>query len=792
MRISLDWLKDFIDLPEDTNRIIESLTLNGFQVENIIKPYKSIHKDLKIVKIIKADPHPSREELTVVRILDNVSEHTVICGAKNVRVGATGVWAPPGSEVSGHQINERKFGAIESSGMLLSLMELGLEEKSTGIWLFNFKGKIGTRLSDILKPDDTVLEINITPNRGDALSHIGIARELSAYFDIPLRTPPIDFESVDRESPISINIENDTACPIYQGTYAENIVIKESEIKIQKRLIESGLRPINNIVDLSNYIMLETGHPTHTFDYNYLKGQKIIVRNAMDQEKITLLNGVTLSLNRNNLVICDEKTALALAGIMGGEYSSIVDSTDKILLECAVFDPDSIRNTTSMHNVSSDSSYRFARGVDTSTVDYASKRFMRLLKEELPDAVVYRGILVKRGDIDQKKKIRFRYEKCKRILNRDCGRDFIKKILISLGFKIDEEDSESINLTGPSHRYDNSMEEDIIEEVARIYGYNRFGIRLPHTETFDTELNLKDAFTRKIRYLLSNLGLSEVINYTFISEDTNSIFATSEQILIKNPIAQDMISMRKSILPSLINNAILNISRQNKNIRLFESGSVFYKREEITEELHLGILLSGNRFDRVWSQPQIEYDFYDLKGILEIIFDSLKIDKINFLAQDIPNFLHPRIAATIEINGKKTGLLGEIHPNLLKKLDIRQKLFVAELNLDILFEAFKEAAILFKAYSPFPAVDRDIALVIDRQITSRELINEIRNMNIPLIEEIEIFDLYEGKGIEEGKKSIGIALKYRSGESTLTDEVIEKIHSKIIDNLSKKFYARLR
>lgn len=792
MKISLDWIKEFIDLPQDTDRIIESLTLNGFEVEQVIKPYSNIDSKIKIVKIIDYRPHPSQKELSIARIYDGRQEYTVVCGAKNLRSGAFTVWAPPGSRVLGKEIGNRRFGDTNSNGMLLSLMDLGLEERSEGIWLFNTREEIGSLLTDILMPHEVILEINVTPNRGDALSHLGIAREISAYYDLNLRLHPTNLQVVEGDPPLNITIENGAACPVYQATYAENISIKESDIRIQKRLIESGFRPINNIVDLSNYIMLETGHPTHTFDFSCLKGERIIVRNAKENEKITLLNGTTLSLNEKNLLICDESSPLALAGVMGGEYSSITGSTNRILLECAVFHPDSIRITTAMYNLSSDSSFRFARGVDPSTVDYASRRFMHLLKEEIPGSGVYKSLTVKNRDVDKKNRLSFSYDKCNRLLNITIKKDFIKKTLVALGFSIESEDSESLNIIVPSHRYDISIEEDIVEEIARIYGYNRFGIRLPHTEIFETGLNNRERFERNVRGILAGLGLNEVKNYTFISEDMNSIFSSKEAVEIKNPIAQEMASMRKSLLPSLLNTARLNLNRQNRDLRLFESGTVFFRDKEIVEESHIGILLCGNRFERVWSQPQIEYNFYDLKGVIEALFERLNIRSIEFIAMDIPKFLHPGMSAIIELSGKRIGIAGEIHPGLLSRLDIKQKIYLAELNLDPIFEYYLNSSYIFREYSPYPAIDRDIALVLDHKIAAADIIAEIRNMQLKLVEEISIFDLYEGGGIEEGKKSIGIALRYRSKDSTLTDEDVEKIHSKIIDNLMKRFYARLR
>ncbi|MGC9044668.1 MAG: phenylalanine--tRNA ligase subunit beta [Myxococcota bacterium] len=792
MRISIDYLKNFIEIPYDDEKIINDLTLNGLEVEGVSKPYKDIDENIKIVDIISVKPHKDSPELFIVEINDGSKDITVICGARNVKAGVKGLWAPPDSIVLGHKINIREIKGVQSSGMLLSLEELGLEEKSEGIWLFNSTHKAGTPIIDILKRDTTLIEINITPNRGDALSYLGIARELSAYYNLKLKMPPSEFRRVQKASPIQIIVESPTECPLYQGTYAEKVYVKESDIYIQKLLIESNLRPINNIVDISNFIMLETGHPNHTFDFSYIKGGKIIVRNAKNGEKIKLLNGTELTLSEKNLLICDESSPVALAGVMGGEYSSILDSTNSILLECAVFNPDSIRLTTSMYNINSDSSYRFARGVDCDTVDYATKRFMYLLQMDIPEVLIYDTITIKSDELTKNKIIHFRLEKADRLLNKRIDRTFIKDVLENLGMNIKSEDRNIFEITIPSHRYDISCEEDIIEEIARIYGYNKFGSRLPHTEISETGMNLKDRFFRTIARALADFGLNEVINYTFISGETNSIFSDDTDILIKNPIAQDMASMRKSIIPSLLNTAVLNINRQNKDVRIFEIGKVFIRPTDIIEEEHLGILLSGRCYERLWANPQREFDFYDIKGIIENLLGILNIPDVSFTKSDLPQFLHNGKSARLILNGKSCGVVGELQPLTLKRFDLKQNVLVAELNLEQIFESFIRSYPVFKKYSLFPAVDRDIALVVSKDITSEEITNEIKKMNIPIVEEISIFDLYEGKGVEDGKKSIGIALKYRSYDSTLTDEEIDKIHSKIIDNLIKKFYARLR
>lgn len=792
MRISIGYLKNFIDISYDTEKIIKDLTLNGFEVEGVFYPYKNIDEKIKIVEILSVRPHPSTPELSLVDINDGKDKKTVVCGAKNAREGTKTIWAPPGSVVQGFEIREKEFKGIKSPGMLLSLEELGLEEKSDGIWLFKSNFNAGTPLTDILKKDTIVIEINITPNRGDALSYLGIARELSAYYNLKLQLPPYEHKISNKDSPFNILIENQRDCPLYQGTYIEGVKIRESDISIQKFLIESGLRPVNNIVDISNFIMLETGHPNHTFDFSYIKGRKIVVRNARNGEKIKLLNGTELTLTEKNLLICDEASPVALAGIMGGEYSSILNNTKSVLLECAIFNPDSIRLTSSMYNISSDSSYRFARGVNPATVDFATKRFMYLLRQELPEADIYKTITIKNDTFLKEKRLTFRYSKSDKLLGREIDRSFIKQTLNNLGIETILEGDESVELVIPLHRYDISVEEDIVEEIARIYGYNNFGLTLPHTETSGITLNLKDRFFRNISHSLRNLGLNEVINYTFIPDEINSIFSDKDPIIIKNPIAQDMASMRKSIIPSLLSTAITNINRQNKDIRIFETGKIFFRSDNTEEIEQLGILLSGKTHERLWAIPQREFDFFDLKGIIENLFTSLKFNEYTFSTHNIPTYLHPGKSASLMIENKICGILGELHPSILKRFDLKQNILIAEINLNILFEKSILTQCIFKKYSPYPPIDRDLAIVLKKEITSEEIISEIKSMNISIVEDISIFDLYEGIGIEQGYKSIGIALRYRSAESTLKDEEVEKVHSKIIDNLLKKFYAKLR
>lgn len=792
MRLSLSYLTNFIEIPHNASKIINDLTINGLEVEGIYYPYRDIDNKIVIVEIVSVTPHPSNSEWRTVQINNGKEIVSVVCGAKNVRAGVKGVWAPPGSKVYGYEIKEKNFGGLKSLGMLLSLEELGLEDKSDGIWLFSTSMPAGTSLTEILDKDSIVIEINITPNRGDALSYLGIARELSAYYDIDFNFPPSDYFTAGKKENIEIDIRNIKACPLYQGTFAENIKIRESDLFIQKLLIESGLRPINNVVDLSNFVMLETGHPNHTFDFEYIKNGKIVVRNAKDGEKIKLLNGTEITLSSEDLLICDEYSPVALAGVMGGEYSSISTSTTSILLECAVFEPEVIRLTTTKHNINSDSSYRFARGVDPDTVNYATKRFFHLLKRELPEAVVYESITVKNPDLDRKKRINLRYSKFKKVLGKDIDKRFIHSVFKRLGLIILSDNPDSCDIELPAHRYDISTEEDIIEEIARIYGYNKFSATLPHTEIFETNLNVRDRFLRLVAGFLSGLGINEVINFTFIADDVNSIFSNKDPITIRNPISSDMSSMRKSLIPSLLQTATININRQNKDVRIFEIGKIYFKDAEIVERENLGILLSGKAFDRTWANPQREFDFFDIKGIVVNLLRKTGIKEYSFVRKDIPNFMHPGKTARILIDEKDCGLLGEIHPSILKKFDIKQNILIAEIDLEIIFDLYSKYSPSFIRFSQFPAIDRDIAIVLSKNIMSVEVINEIRNMNLEIVEDISVFDLYEGKGIEEGKKSLGISIRYRSNETTLKDEEVEKVHMKIIDNLLKKFYARLR
>ncbi|MCX7945157.1 MAG: phenylalanine--tRNA ligase subunit beta [Deltaproteobacteria bacterium] len=792
MKISLSYLRNFLSKELNPTILINDLTLRGFEVEGVSYPYKNIDEKILIVEIISSQRHPSNPELNIVNITDGRQDITVVCGAKNVRSGAKGVWAPPGTKILGFEIKEKNFNGIKSFGMLLSLEELNLEEKSEGIWLFSSKKPAGTPIIDILEKDTAIIDLNITPNRGDALSYIGIARELAAYYNAKVIPPPAEVLHNDKDSPISIEVENQIACPLYQGTFAEGINIKESDILIQKVLIESGLRPINNIVDLSNLVMLETGHPNHTFDFSYIKGGRIIVRNARNGERIRLLNGVELSLTPQNLLICDESSPLALAGIMGSEYGSILKDTKYILLECAIFDPITIRLSTSMFNLNSESSYRFARGVNPETVDYATKRFMYLLKQELPETTIFKTTTIKNPNINTKKTLRLHYKKVDKILGRKIDRNFVDQTLSNLGIKIVMQDSDSILLEIPSHRYDISLEEDIIEEVARIYGYNNFGFTLPHTEIFEINTNIRDRFSRLILRFLSNLGLNEVINYSFISDEVNALFSSKKPIILKNPIAQNMASMRKSLIPSLIHTATLNINRQNRDIRIFEKGKVFFGDQEITENEHLGILLSGKTHERIWANVQRDYDFFDIKGIIENLLKTLNIKDPDFTKNGIPEFMHSGKSAILTIDGQTIGLLGELHPRILKKFDIKQNLIIAEMSLDAFFESFISSPPEFKNFSISPAIDRDIAIVVPKDIPSIEMIREIENLKSSIVEKVSIFDIYEGSGIEEGKKSIGISIRYRSNEYTLTDEEIEKIHTKIVDILLKKFYGKLR
>lgn len=655
----------------------------------------------------------------------------------------------------------------------------------------------GFEVEEIKEEDeDTVLQIKVTSNRGDCLSILGVAREVCATLGKNLKLSHLTLKGTTNNlSPLNtVEIKEPDLCPRYCGKIIKNIKVGPAPSWMQKRLISCGVRPINNIVDVTNYVCLDLGQPLHAFDYNTLLGKKIIVRCAEAGEKILTLDDEMRILSSDMLVIADEKRAVAVAGVIGGKETEITDNTKEIFLESAHFKPESVRKTSKDLGISTSSSYRFERWVDPSFTLVALNRAVNLILASAE------GVVIK-GEIDiypqkfAKSEISFSPKRCYFIVGFDVGKEKIKNIFEGLQFKVEEKNDE-MRVIVPTFRRDILQEEDLIEEVCRIYGYNNIPASLPVSSLSIGKQMAGDA-EDKIREFLVGNGFSEVITHSLVKEVDSKftiLFNLKEDIIVhlKNPRISELNIMRTSLLPSLLDVARHNFSQQNHNISIFEMGKIYLKEENPREIKTLSFLLSGQMGKNIWTEKKLGlvFDYFYLKGIVEKFLEKLGILNFYLYEEKIECF-HPSVCAGVKIGTKKVGMLGEISSHLLKRWDITQKIYAGEFNVSSILK-FIPVKISYNPLSCFPHLSRDIALVIDKDIPYEKVINTIKEANIDILEKVELFDEYVGPQIPEGKKGLALSFVYRSKQGTLSSSEVNNVQEEILKKLKDKYNTQVR
>ncbi|WP_163328380.1 phenylalanine--tRNA ligase subunit beta [Desulfurobacterium thermolithotrophum] len=792
MRITYNWLKEFIDIEDlSPQEIANILTDVGIEVDSVRYAAENLEKVVtgKIVEITK---HPNADKLKICQVDVGNEVLQIVTGADNVFEGAVVPVALHGSRLPiGVRIKRSKLRGVVSNGMLCSEEELGLTDSSSGIMILSDNVEIGKDVKEALNLDDWIIEYEITTNRPDALSILGIARELKAVLNRPVKLPQNDFKegNFEAKEEASLSVLDSGACLRYDGFILKGIENKPSPLFMQIRLYLVGLRPINAVVDVTNYVMYELGQPLHAFDLEKLSGREIIVRRAKDGETIVTLDGVERKLTQDDLVIADAEKAVAVAGVMGGEESGTSLSTKNIFLESAHFEPMTIRKTSKRLSLSTDSSYRFERGADIEITEFAARRALHLI-QNFCGGEVAKGKLSFYPKPYTPKVIVFNPEKATKILGVNIPPRKSFEILANLGFTVKKEQDYIVVKVPSWRKYDVAREIDLIEEVVRIYGMKNVVSTYPLMHT-DVNKNLEYDKLNEVKEFLTAFSLNEAINYSFIGEKLYKFFGLSVENLIKisNPLSEEWVYMRDKIFPSLVQNAVLNINRNEKDVFLFEIAKIFEnKGEKLPEEhLHLGILLTGKIPEGILSEREV--DFYDLKGIVEGLLELLKLEG-KFESLDNVEYLHPGQSAKVIVNEEEIGFIGKLHPDVLERLDIKQDVFVGELSLDRLVEFSKEREIFFKQIPKFPPVTRDIAVLVDADMPVGKL-EEVIKSSAKYLEKLKLFDLYKGKEIPEGKKSVAFSLVFRSKEKTLSDEEVNKILNGIIKAL-EKFGATLR
>lgn len=796
MLISLDWLKQYVDIKEDIKELENTLTMIGQEVEAVEEQGKELAK-VVIGQITEYKKHPEAEKLTLLKVDIGVEEELqILCGATNHKLGDKVVVATIGAVLPGDfKIKKSKIRGIESQGMLCSEVELGLGNDGDGIIILPEDAPLGVEYRVYKKLNDVIFELEITPNRPDCLSYIGIAREIAAYYGRKIKCPEFEskkiIESINTGH-IDVRIEDKERCKRFSGKVIRNIKVEESPEWLKNRLISMGLKPINNVVDATNYILFECNQPLHAYDLTKINDRKIVVRKALNGEKIVTLDGVERELNKGELVIADAEKPLGIAGIMGGESSKVTEETTEIFLECAYFTPENIRKTSKELGLSSDSSYRFERGLDIENTAEVLERAADLISQ-LTGGEVLEGYIDKYIEKYEKIEIPLNIEKLRKFMGKNIEIDVVGKILTNLGINIKTLNSTTIIATPPSYRGDLTRTADLYEEIIRMHGFDNIENKMPEENIRPGVKDTTTVIVDEAKEILAKLGLQEVINYSFISKEAIKMLGITEPVLeITNPISDDMAIMRPTLIYSLLTNIRDNLNRNQNGLKFFEVSRVFTPKEDglANETLRASIALAGKSFKTLWNPKPEAMDFYTIKGFVEKFLEYMGVNRYQLDRSEDTNF-HPGRSADIRIGKVKIGTFGEIHPELAENMDIkRERTYVAELDLTTLLN-YRAKKVKYERIVKYPEVTRDLAVVLDRDVLVGKMLEDIKKSS-NLIESVAIFDVYQGEKIEADKKSVAISIILRKKDGTLEESDINITVDNILKLIAKNYNGEIR
>jgi len=790
LKVSLEWLKSFVDIECSVEELVDKLTMSGTKVEGYEKRLENI-KNVVVGKVLEISLHPHNQNLFVCNVDTKDKILTIITAAKNVKVGSYVPVAKPGAVLAnGKTIDVLEFKGIVSEGMLCSLGELGLTRgefsyaDENGIFILEGMNDslIGIDIKTALGIDDVIIDFEITSNRPDCLSVLGIAREIAAILNKPLKFPSMNFKETDE--PVknyldSIEIQDKKICRRYMGRVIKNVKIEESPLWLRRRLVACGVRPINNIVDVTNYVMLEMGQPLHAFDLDKICGRNVFVRLASDGEKIVTLDGVERVLRSSDIVIADEKRAIAVAGVMGGLDTEVDENTTLVLLESATFNPAMIRRTARYLGLRTEASNRFEKGLSPYFAEVAIQRACALI-EQIGAGEVVKGTVDTYVDPWQQVEVKADFSYIQKLLGLRIEKDEVVNILNRLEIKYDEEKEVFII---PPFRTDIEDMADISEEVIRIYGYDKLPSRVFMGNAISSGLTQKQRMVNNIKNFLANSGYYEIYSYSFESPKVYEVlkgYNLDDAVKILNPLGEDFSVMRMQLLSSILKTVYLNISRNIKDVKVFELSTVFKKSDEKLPEEKLVLAIGSSA-----------QDFYSVKGVLENLFDMLRIKEVRFSSEHQNLNLHPTRSAKIYTDDQLLlGYIGEVHPDILERFDIPARVVYAEVYIDELLEAEKKEK-RYTQLPKYPAVERDYAFVVPDDVESRVIEEIFKKYSSDILEEFHLFDVYKGQQIKPGFKSYAYKAIFRSKSKTLSDSDINQVQEKILDEL-KNYNISLR
>lgn len=814
MNISYNWLKKYILLtlsPEETAKKLTSIGLETGKVENVESVPGGL-RGLVTARVVECHDHPDSDHLHVTKVDKGDGELLqIVCGAPNCREGIITVLAPIGTKLYGGEepftIKKSKIRGVESFGMLCAEDEIGIGTSHAGIIELPSDTPVGMPANEYYNiENDYVMEVDITPNRADAISHFGVARDLAAALGLKLMKPSVEGFKVDNnKSRISVSVENTEACPRYSALTISGITIKESPEWLKNKLAAIGIRSINNVVDVTNFILHELGQPLHSFDADKITGGKVIVRTLPDQTKMTTLDGVERSLSANDLIICNEKEGMCIAGVFGGMESGIKDETKNVFLESAYFNPVWIRKTARRHGLNTDASFRYERGCDPNNTVYALKRAAMLIKEVAGGEISSDIIDIYPNPINDFK-VHLSYGKVNSLIGKEIPKDVVKDILSRLEIRICAESEDALDLEVPPYRVDVRRDVDVIEDILRIYGYGNVvpGERLDTSISYSQKpdpAKLQTALSRQ----LTGAGFNEILNNSLTKLSYyNGLqsYPVGKAVKIMNPLGSDLSVTRQTLLFGGLESIAHNRNRQRANIKFYEFGNCYHYNAEksggenalaaYSEEMHLGVWMAGNTSDASWSGVSRKITFFDLKAHVINLLTRAGIKQSSYVTKEGDEDIYSRSIRFETRQGKTIAVLGIVSPKILKSFDIDTEVFFADVLFKNVVSLIKDVAITYKELPKYPEVKRDLALLIDKNINFAEIENIAYQTERKLLKKVVLFDVYEGKNLEEGKKSYAVSFTLQDNEKTLEDRRIDSTMERLTKAFEEKLGAKLR